>query len=129
MYRKTLVPLALDHRVSVRADRDEDTVKKAFGPAHHEPQEKVQEFQGVSTEIVSGHTARAIIDHANANTIDCIVNGASKPGLSDYLRGSTASYVIRHAYTSTSVLKPTKALIGATQERQSQDEHPQKDRG
>ncbi len=50
MYKKTLVPMALDHGVS-----------------------------------------------AVAHAVDCIVIGSHKPGLSDYLLGSTAARVVRHA--------------------------------
>lgn len=126
MYQKILVPMALDHDVSphmlkiakallsdggeiialhvheaaqgsVRAYLDDATVKEGFEHARSTLEEKTSDIEGISTEIVSGHTARTIIDYAKVNDVDCIVIGSHKPGLSDYFLGSTASRVVRHA--------------------------------
>ena len=126
MYRKILVPMALDHGVSpqtleiaqalsggdgeitalhvyeapqgsVTAYLDENVVKEGFEKAQKLMAEKLAGLDGVKAELIKGHTYRTIIDYAAANGIDCIVIGSHKPGLSDYLLGSTAARVVRHA--------------------------------
>ena len=59
--------------------------------------EKVAGLEDMSAEITRGQAYRAIIDYALAHSFDCIVIGSHKPGLSDYLIGSTAARVVRHA--------------------------------
>ena len=59
--------------------------------------EKTAHLDGVKAEMVIGHTYRSIIDYAGDNGVDCIVMGSHKPGFSDYLLGSTAARVVRHA--------------------------------
>jgi nucleotide-binding universal stress UspA family protein len=126
MYKKILVPMALDHGISrhtlevaralsaedseiialhvyempqgsVSAYLDKDAVANGFRAATSLLREKTEELEGIQPEIVKGHTARTIIDYANDNDFDCIVIGSHKPGLSDYFLGSTASRVVRHA--------------------------------
>jgi nucleotide-binding universal stress UspA family protein len=126
MYRKILVPMALDHELSpqtleiahalagekgeilalhvheapqssVIAYLDEVVLKESFERARKKLEEKLKGVSGVKAEIIKGHTYRTIIDYAVANGIDCIVIGSHKPGLSDYLLGSTAARVVRHA--------------------------------
>lgn len=126
MYKKVLVPMALDHGISqhtlevaralsadggeivalhvyempqgsVSAYLDKDMVAKGFRAAASVLREKIEDIEGVTSDIVKGHTARTIIDYANGRDFDCIVIGSHKPGLSDYFLGSTASRVVRHA--------------------------------
>ena len=126
MYKKILVPMALDHGISqhtlevaralsvaeseiialhvyempqgsVSAYLDKDMVAEGFRAANSLLREKTEGLDGITPEIIKGHTARTIIDYANANDVDCIVIGSHKPGLSDYFLGSTASRVVRHA--------------------------------
>lgn len=126
MYRKILVPVALDHGLSpktltiarklaepdaeivalhvheepehsVRAYVDETVMEKAYQKANTLLHEKIDGHAGVTAEIVQGHTYRSIIDYAQTHGVDCIVMGSHKPGLSDYLLGSTAARVVRHA--------------------------------
>ena len=126
MYKKILVPMALDHGISqhtlevaralsaadseivalhvyempqgsVSAYLDKDAVADGFRAAASLLREKTEELEGIQPEIVKGHTARTIIDYANNKDFDCIVIGSHKPGLSDYFLGSTASRVVRHA--------------------------------
>ena len=59
--------------------------------------ERTQHIEGITVQMVIGHTSRSIIEYANEHAIDCIVMGSHKPGLSDYLLGSTAARVVRHA--------------------------------
>lgn len=59
----------------------------------------------MKAEIVKGHTYRTIIDYAGSNDVDYIVIGSHKPGLSDYLLGSTAARVVRHAPCAVHVIR------------------------
>ena len=126
MYQKILVPMALDHGLSPQtlkvaeallaeggeivglhvyeapqgsaaAYLDEEVVREAFERARKLLHEKLAAVPHIRPEIVKGHTYRSIIDFAESHAIDCIVIGSHKPGLSDYLLGSTAARVVRHA--------------------------------
>ena len=126
MYKKILVPMALDHDVSpktlnvakslcsddgevvalhvhealqgsVSAYVDEKTVKAGFDEAQRQLTQKLAHVADVTPKIIKGHTARSIIDFAESNGVDCIVIGSHKPGLIDYFLGSTAAWVVRHA--------------------------------
>jgi nucleotide-binding universal stress UspA family protein len=126
MYKKILVPMALDHGISestleiarslthgegeitalhvyeapqgsVSSFLDESAVKQAVARAEAALMEKTKGLQGVTPVMVKGHTYRSIIDYAREHEVDCIVIGSHRPGLSDYLLGSTAARVVRHA--------------------------------
>lgn len=126
MYKKILVPMALDHGISpqtleiarvladgngeiialhvyeapqgsVSAYLDEEVLKAAFENARTRMAEKLEGLDGVKPVLVKGHSARTIIDYADQNGIDCIVIGSHKPGLRDFFLGSTAARVVRHA--------------------------------
>ena len=56
-------------------------------------------------EVVQGHPSRAILDFSDGKGADCIVISSHKPGLEDYLLGSTAARVVRHAYCAVHVLR------------------------
>ncbi len=136
MYKKVLVPMALDHGISqhtlevaralsedgaeiialhvyempqgsVSAYLDKTLVAEGFERARRQLLDKVEGIDGVTAEIVKGHTARTIIDYADSNGIDCIVIGSHKPDLSDYFLGSTASRVVRHAHCAVHVHRRT----------------------
>lgn len=126
MYKKILVPMALDHGLSantleiaqsltggageiialhvyeapqgsVRAFVDDDVQFEAMAHAKAELTSKTANIDGVTAEMVVGHTYRSIIDYAAEHEVDCIVMGSHRPGFSDYLLGSTAARVVRHA--------------------------------
>jgi nucleotide-binding universal stress UspA family protein len=48
-------------------------------------------------EVRSGGAHTGILEVAKARGVDLIVVGSHKPGLQDYLLGSTAARVVRHA--------------------------------
>ncbi|SLN72371.1 Universal stress protein F [Falsiruegeria litorea R37] len=56
-------------------------------------------------DIVEGHAGRGILDYATAQKTDCIVLASHRPGLQDYLLGSTAARVVRHAGCSVHVVR------------------------
>ncbi len=136
MYKKILVPMALDHGVSpqtleismalsggdgeiialhvyeapqgsVQAFVNEDAKKEAMARAKAELISKTADLPGVTAEMVVGHTYRSIIDFATDHNVECIVMGSHKPGLSDYLLGSTAARVVRHAPCAVHVYRTT----------------------
>lgn len=136
MYKKILVPMALDHGISqhtlevaralsengaeiiglhvyempqgsVSAYLDKSAVAEGFERARRALLQKVDGLDGVKAEIIKGHTARTIIDYATSNNVDCIVIGSHKPDLSDYFLGSTASRVVRHAPCAVHVHRRT----------------------
>lgn len=134
MYRKILVPMALDHDISpqtlevakalcsadgeiiglhvyegphasVRAYLDEEILKEGFESARRILHEKLQGLDRVTPKIIRGHTSRAIIDYADGNDVDCIVIGSHKPGLSNFFLGSTAARVVRFATCAVHVYR------------------------
>lgn len=132
MYTKILVPMALDHDISpqtlaiakalgkpgcqiiafhvheevqgsARAYLDESVIAAGLESAKETMAEKVKGLDNVTPVLVTGHSARTIIDYADSNGIDCIVIGSHQPGLSDYFLGSTAARVVRHAHCAVHV--------------------------
>ncbi len=126
MYDKVLVPMALDHGISdqtleiaraitsddgsitalhvfevpkgsVSVYIGEDTVERGFERARAILHEKVAGLSGVTPQITRGQAHHAIVAYAVEHGYDCIVIGSHKPGMSDYLIGSTAARVVRHA--------------------------------
>ena len=59
----------------------------------------------VTPVVVTGHAGRSITDYAEDHGIDCIVIASHRPGLQDYLLGSTAARVVRHAACAVHVIR------------------------
>ena len=126
MYKHILVPMALDHGIgdmtlkiaktllaeggqitalhvheapnnSVSAFVDQGVIDSAFGSAQSKMDDRVAQMDSVNAITVQGHSGRTIVDTATKMKVDCIVLGSHKPGLIDYLLGSTAARVVRHA--------------------------------
>ena len=57
------------------------------------------------TVVVRGHAGNSILDLAEEKNVDAIVIASHKPGWEDYLIGSTAARVVRHAKCSVHVLR------------------------
>jgi len=55
--------------------------------------------------LVNGHSGRTIVDWADTHDVDCIIIASHQPGLQDYLLGSTAARVVRHAKCAVHVLR------------------------
>lgn len=60
---------------------------------------------GASGVVVEGHSGRTILDWAEKNKVDCIVIASHRPGMQDYLLGSTAAQVVRHAQCAVHVVR------------------------
>jgi nucleotide-binding universal stress UspA family protein len=58
-----------------------------------------------SAHVVSGHSARTILDWAESHKPDCIVIASHRPGMQDLLLGSTAAKVVRHAQCAVHVIR------------------------
>ncbi len=69
--------------------------------------EKVAKLSGVDveTKVIVGHASRAILDAASDMEADCIVLASHRPGLGDYLIGSNAARVVRHAACAVHVIR------------------------
>jgi len=59
----------------------------------------------VKPAVVTGHAGVSIVDYAEDHGIDCIVVASHRPGLQDYLLGSTAARVVRHAGCAVHVIR------------------------
>ena len=134
MYRKILVPMALNHGLSgdtlaiaealraeggsiialhvyelpqgsVSAYLDAEVVKAGYDDARAQLEAKTKGTPNVTAKLVKGHTSRAIIDFANEHEVDLIVIGSHKPGLGRFLLGSTAARVVRHANCAVHVCR------------------------
>jgi len=55
--------------------------------------------------VIEGHSSRSILNHANSNDADLIIIASHQPGMQDYLLGSTAAKVVRHAKCAVHVLR------------------------
>ncbi len=59
----------------------------------------------VKPAVVTGHAGTTIVEYAADHDIDCIVVASHRPGLQDYLLGSTAARVVRHAGCAVHVIR------------------------
>lgn len=135
MYDKILVPVTPDHAttidLSLRAARSllspggSLTVLTVLEPipdyvAQYLPLDQLDrnraetevelrnEFSGqadIAVQVEFGHAAQTILDVAARDGHDCIVIASHKPGLQDYLLGSTAARVVRHARCGVHILR------------------------
>ncbi len=58
---------------------------------------------GAESEVRSGHPPTVILEYAKKISADLIIIASHRPGLQDYLLGSTAARVVRHAECSVLV--------------------------
>ena len=134
MYKKILVPLALDHGYGFQAlelarklkeeggkiialhvfEPIHDTVslyvpvdhmQKVREKAEQEIAQRIGDENDVEAVVLSGHSAREITRYAKKIGADCIIIGSHKPDLQDYLLGSTASRIVRHAPCAVHILR------------------------
>ena len=65
----------------------------------------VEGIDDAATLVVDGHSSRTILAHADNNDVDLIIVASHQPGMQDYLLGSTAAKVVRHAKCAVHVLR------------------------
>ncbi len=82
-----------------------DAIKTRNEDIHNTLTKFVGDAPECAVVLVSGRAGVAILEYANANNVDCIVIASHRPELKDYLLGSTASRVVRHARCSVYVLR------------------------
>ncbi len=69
---------------------------------------KVDLAEGAAASSVRfGSVYQEILAHANKNGTDLIVVASHKPNVGDYLLGTTAARIVRHASCSTLVVRQT----------------------
>ena len=135
MYSHVLLPIALDHNPyaekamdvaqDLRGDDGKVTVLNVvelipgYLDAHIAPDIKAENIDASKAAVTKmakshdktepvvlhGHAAQSILDYAADNSVDCIVIPSHKPGLQDYLIGSTAARVVRHAQCAVHVVR------------------------
>lgn len=134
MYRNILVPVALDHERDVKAAlavahslAGEGAKITALTVIENVPSYIMAELpegqidrnreaaisaleaeiadSSVTPVVVTGHSARSILDYAEGHGVDCIVIASHRPGIEDYFLGSTAARVVRHAPCSVHVVR------------------------
>ncbi|MEM8593176.1 MAG: universal stress protein [Pseudomonadota bacterium] len=68
--------------------------------------EKVIEgVEGAHVVVMEGSAANTILSFADKNGKDLIIVASHRPGMSDYLLGSTAARVVRHAKCAVHVIR------------------------
>ena len=59
----------------------------------------------ISTVVVTGKPGLKVAEYARQNHVDLVIVGSHKPGVQDYLLGSTASRISRRAPCSVFILR------------------------
>ncbi len=78
---------------SVRASQDRlETIASASG-------------LDMEVEVRMGHSHKTILDVAEEKGVELIIIGSHQPGTQDYILGSTAAKVVRHAKCSVLVVR------------------------
>ncbi len=67
--------------------------------------EKAKDLPNAEIWVIDGHAGRTILDWAEEHSVDLIVMPSHHPGLGDYLIGSTAARVVRHADCAVHVMR------------------------
>lgn len=96
-YVSVHLPAELRKNAAAAAREDMDAVAKAYG------------LDGKADIVVrEGNPAADILDFAEDTGVDMIVMSSHDPGIADYLLGSVAARVVRHAHCSVLVVRPRK---------------------
>jgi nucleotide-binding universal stress UspA family protein len=104
--RIVLIYVVQDIPAFIAAEIPGDIIKKAKEDAHSDL-EDMAKAAGVKAdiEVRSGPAAATILAAAEEKGTDLIIIASHQPGLQDYLLGSTASRVVRHAKCSVLVVR------------------------
>ena len=134
MYKKIIVALSLEHGIadkalkaavaladegaeiravhiyeplqdSVRNYVSKDDLAKARLQIEENLRKRIEDYPNVVPVVLEGHAGRTLADYAERIDADCLVVGSHKPGLADFLLGSTAARIVRHAPCSVHVLR------------------------
>jgi len=104
--RIVLINVVVDIPTYLAAELPGGIIGKAKEDAHSDL-EDMAKAAGVKAdiEVRSGTPATAILATAEEKGADLIIIASHQPGLQDYLLGSTASRVVRHATCSVLVVR------------------------
>jgi nucleotide-binding universal stress UspA family protein len=104
--RIVLINVVLNIPTFIAAEIPGDIIKKAKEDAHDDL-EDLAKAAGVKAdvEVRSGPPAATILAAAEEKGADLIIIASHHPGLQDYLLGSTAARVVRHATCSVLVVR------------------------
>ena len=92
--------------VSIHLPADLQQSAAKASKADLESAAKAHGIEGIADIVVrEGQPAADILDYANDNDIDMIVMASHDPGFADYLLGSVAARVVRHAHCSVLVVR------------------------
>lgn len=134
MYKKILIPLALDQGHAPRAFElarklraeggeivavhviekipnyanyyiSEKNEKKIEETARQAIIDRIGEQKDAEAVVLSGHPGRTVTDYAEKIGADCIIAGSHKPDLTDFFLGSTAARIMRYAQCSVHILR------------------------
>jgi len=86
------IPADIIDRTKETSRNELEALAKASGP-------------GVEARIRTGQPYNTILDEATSSGADLIIIQSHRPGLQDYLLGSTAAKVVRHATCSVLVVR------------------------
>ena len=90
----------------VAAELPTGLVDKSKANAHKELEGVAATVDGpVEVEVRAGHANTSILAAAEDCGADLIIIGSHRPGLQDYLLGSTAGKVVRHSACSVLVVR------------------------
>lgn len=89
-YSETYIPDEVQHRIT-------EAIRDGF--------QKLVPEDVTSRTFLHGPPAQMILSHAKKVDADCIIVASHRPGLGDYLIGSTAGRVVRHATCAVHVLR------------------------
>lgn len=134
MYKKIIIALSLEHGIADRAidaakklvdDDGEIVAVHVYEPMHSSVsvyvskedvakavktledalEGRVQYEDKIKAVLLKGQPGRTITEYAEKMSADCIVVGSHKPGLEDFLLGSSAARIVRHAPCSVHVIR------------------------
>ncbi len=102
----TLINVVEDIPTYVEFDLPENYAAKHLVQAQDHLENMVKN-EGIKAgfDILRGKPGPAILDFAEENGVDLIIMASHKPELMDYLIGSTAARVVRHAKCSVMVIR------------------------
>ena len=84
---------------------DHDARVRIADAAMRELRKQVGEEAEIKTVVRHGKPAAEIVRYAEETGTDCVIVASHRPGLKDYLLGSTAARVVRHAPCTVIVLR------------------------
>lgn len=102
----TLINVVEDIPTYVEFDLPENYAAKHLVTAQDHLENMVKN-EGIKAgfDVLRGKPGPAILDYAEENDVDLIIMASHKPELMDYLIGSTAARVVRHAKCSVMVIR------------------------